>query len=145
MNWSEPPWGKAGSVLDNFNRDFRAIGLGEPRLVLKSRGHRAIADFVRVAEFVELEQFGRQRFAAGVALTLVLIDTYFQFSGHGGRSPGFAPIDRALYFHDDYRHAGVCSPAPKSLFGVFVVIASEAKQSRTGKKEWIASSLRSSQ
>ncbi len=50
-------------------------------------GTRAVADFVRIAEFVELEQFGRQRFAAGVSLALVLVDVDFQFSGHGRRSP----------------------------------------------------------
>src|SRR4051794_41019166 len=39
-----------------------------------------------IAEFVELEQFGRQRLAARMSLTLVLVDVYFQFSGHGKRS-----------------------------------------------------------
>jgi hypothetical protein len=37
---------------------------------------------VRIAELIEIEQFGRQRFAAGVTLTLVLVDVDFQFSGH---------------------------------------------------------------
>jgi hypothetical protein len=114
MNWWICPRGKAGSVFDNFDCDFRAIGLGEPRFVLEPGGHRAIADFVRVAEFVELEQLGRQRFATGVALTLVLVDVYSQFSGHRRRSPGFAPIGRALCFRGDYSDAWVCSPARKS-------------------------------
>jgi hypothetical protein len=42
---------------------------------------------MRIAEFVELEQFGRKRFAARMSLTLVLVDAYFQFSGHDRRSP----------------------------------------------------------
>jgi hypothetical protein len=37
---------------------------------------------VRIAEFVEIEQFRRQRLAAGVALALVLVDVDFQLSGH---------------------------------------------------------------
>jgi hypothetical protein len=40
---------------------------------------------VRIAELIEIEQFGRQRFAAGVTLTLVLVDVDFQFSGHFSR------------------------------------------------------------
>ena len=36
---------------------------------------------MRIAEFVELEQFGRERFAARVSLTLVLVDAYFSFPG----------------------------------------------------------------
>ena len=39
----------------------------------------AVADFVRVAEFIEIEQFRRQSLAAGVALTLLLIDAYREF------------------------------------------------------------------
>jgi hypothetical protein len=38
---------------------------------------------MRVAVIVEIEQLGRQRFAAGVTLALVGIDMDFQFSGHG--------------------------------------------------------------
>ena len=64
------------------------VGLGEPGLVFQARGHGAVADFVRVAEFVEIEQFGRQRLAARVALTFVLVDADFQLSGH--RSVPFA-------------------------------------------------------
>src|SRR3954447_9566634 len=70
------------SLLGNLDRDFGAVGLGKPRLVLKTLGHGAVADFVRVAIFVEFEQLGRQRFAAGVALTLLLIDAYLECSGH---------------------------------------------------------------
>jgi len=84
-----------GSLFGDFNRDFRTIGFGKPRLVLKPFGHGAVPDFMRIAEFVEFEQFRRQRFAAGVSLTLVLVDVYFQFSGHGKRSPPVALIGRA--------------------------------------------------
>src|SRR5882757_3777167 len=41
---------------------------------------------MRIAEFVELEQFGRQRLAARMSLTPVLIDANFEFSGHDKRS-----------------------------------------------------------
>jgi hypothetical protein len=40
-----------------------------------------------VAVLVEVEQLRRKRFAAGVSLTLVLVDAYFQFSGHGESFP----------------------------------------------------------
>jgi hypothetical protein len=36
---------------------------------------------VRVAEFIEIEQFRRQRFAAGMALTLLLVDMQPQLGG----------------------------------------------------------------
>ena len=36
------------------------LGLGEPSLVFQARTHRAVADFIGVAVFVELEQFGRK-------------------------------------------------------------------------------------
>ena len=58
------------------------LDLRETSLVLQACGHRAVADFVRVAELVELEQFRRQRFAARVALTFVGIDADFQLSSH---------------------------------------------------------------
>jgi hypothetical protein len=51
---------------------------------------------VGIAEFVEIEQLGRQRFAAGVSLTLVLIDMYFEFSGHSTKLPLCRRL-RALY------------------------------------------------
>src|SRR5260370_14107204 len=57
------------------------MGLGEPPLTLKPLGNRAIADFVCIAEFVELEQFRRQRFAARVSLTLLLVDAHLQCGG----------------------------------------------------------------
>src|SRR2546429_302594 len=41
---------------------------------------------MRIAEFVEFEQFGRERLAARVPLALVLVDANFQFSGHDKRS-----------------------------------------------------------
>jgi hypothetical protein len=57
----------------------------------------AVADLVRIAEFVELEQFGRQRLAAGVSLTLVLVDVYFQFPDMAG-VPRRCACGRALVF-----------------------------------------------
>ena len=69
-------------LFGDFNRDLRTIGLGKPGLVFKARGHGAVANLMRMAEFVEFEQFGRQRFAAGMALTLILIDVNPEFSGH---------------------------------------------------------------
>src|ERR1700692_4545870 len=72
--------------LGHLDRDLRTVALREPGLVLQSRRHAAVADFVRIAEFVEIEQFGRQRLAAGVSLALVLVDMYFQFSRHCKRS-----------------------------------------------------------
>src|SRR4029078_4686354 len=46
--------------LGYFDRDLGAVALGEPGLVFQARGHGPFADFVRVAEFVEIEQFRRQ-------------------------------------------------------------------------------------
>jgi hypothetical protein len=89
--------------LGNFDRHFRAIGLGEPRLVLQSRRDGAVTDFVRIAVFVEIEQFGRQRFAAGMSLAFILVDAYFQLSGHLSvplpqHFPAVALVDHALVF-----------------------------------------------
>jgi hypothetical protein len=39
-----------------------------------------------IAEFVELEQFRRQRLATRVALTFVLVDADLQLSRHGEHS-----------------------------------------------------------
>ena len=85
---------EAGSVLGDVDRDFRTIGFGEPRLVLEPGGHGAVADFMGIAEFVEFEQFGRQRFAPRMSLTLVLIDVYFQVSG-AIPTPLSSPASRA--------------------------------------------------
>ena len=78
-------------------------------------GHRAVADLVRIAEFVEIEQFRRQRFAAGVPLTFVLVDVYFQFSGHRRRFPqGRARLaPRALRSIDFYFGGGHLAAACK--------------------------------
>jgi len=97
INRLDPLQGEAGSILADLNRNFRTIGLGEPGLVLEARRHGTVADFMRIAEFVELEQFGRQRFAAGVSLTLVLIDLQPQFGGfrHSTRLPWYRRL-RAL-------------------------------------------------
>src|SRR5262249_49021734 len=75
-----------GSLLDHLNRKFRAIGSREPRLVLEARRHSAVAALVRVAEFVQIEQFRRQRFAARVTLTFLRVDAYLQLPGHQQRS-----------------------------------------------------------
>jgi hypothetical protein len=53
---------------------------------------------MRIAEFVEFEQVRGERFAAGVSLALVLVDMYFQLSGHGWRFPLVAPMARAIVF-----------------------------------------------
>ena len=74
------------------------IGLGEPGLVFQAGGDGAVADFVGVAEFVEFEQFRRQRLAARVALTFVLVDADLQLSGHGERSPQAARACGASHF-----------------------------------------------
>src|SRR5579872_1767670 len=79
---------RTGLFLDHFDRNFRTIGLREPGLVFQSGRHRAVADFMRIAERVELEQFRRERFAAGVPLAFVLIDANSQLSRHSDSSPG---------------------------------------------------------
>src|ERR1700731_4475158 len=67
--------------VGHLDRDLRTVALREPGLVFQSRRHAAVADFVRIAEFVEIEQLGRQRLAAGVSLALVLIDAHLQSRG----------------------------------------------------------------
>jgi hypothetical protein len=42
---------------------------------------------VGIAEFVKIEQFRRQRLAAGVPLALVLVDVDLQLSRHCNRFP----------------------------------------------------------
>jgi hypothetical protein len=71
-------------LLDHIDCDFRAIGFGKPGFVLKAGRDRAVAGFVRVAKFVELEKFRRECFAARVALAFVGIDVNPQSLGHGG-------------------------------------------------------------
>jgi hypothetical protein len=83
--------------LDDLDRNFRTIGLGKPRLLLKSGWDGSVADLVRIAETVEFEQFGRQRFAPGVTLALVLVDADPQLSGHFD-SLVVAPIAAHLLF-----------------------------------------------
>jgi len=73
---------EAGLVLCHLDRDLGTVALGEPGLVFQSGRHGTVADFVRVAELVEIEQFGGQLFAARVALTFVLVDADFQLSSH---------------------------------------------------------------
>jgi hypothetical protein len=84
------------SFLGNFDRELGAIAFGKPGLVLQALSYDAVAVLMRVAEFIEIEQFGRQRLAARVALTLVLIDVDFQLSGHCYRSLAHAHQLRAL-------------------------------------------------
>src|ERR1700736_4837919 len=64
---------RTGSLLGDFDRDFRTIGFRKVGLVLQTGRHGAVAALMRVAEFVEIEQFGRQRLAARMSLTLVLV------------------------------------------------------------------------
>src|SRR4051794_38058970 len=99
------------SLLGNVDRDFGTVGLGEPCLVFKALGHGAVADLVRVAEIIEFEQLGRQRFAAGVALTLLLIDTYLEWSGHSA-FPCWRAYGRALCFNGDYNGARMMRQSP---------------------------------
>src|SRR5665213_988971 len=70
----------------DVDRHLRAVGLREPRLVLEARRHGAVADFMGVTEFVEIEQFWRQRLAARMALAFVLVDADPELSGHHERS-----------------------------------------------------------
>src|SRR5260370_37666192 len=74
-----------GSFVGDFDRDFATIGFREISLVLQTGRHGAVAALMRVAQFVEIEQFRRQRLAARVSLTLVLVDADFQLSRHGRR------------------------------------------------------------
>src|SRR5690349_3610633 len=71
------------SLLDDFDREFGAVGLGEIGLVLKAFRHTAFAVLMRIAVFVEVEQFGREGLAARVSLAPVLVDVNLQLSGHG--------------------------------------------------------------
>jgi hypothetical protein len=107
---------RSASLSGDFNRKFRTIGLRKPGLVLKPFGHGAVADFVRVAEFVEIEQLRRQRFAAGVSLAFLLIDTYFQFTRHSKRSSVVALISRTFMFPGDYSGASVIRQRPNGGF-----------------------------
>jgi len=66
-----------GSFLDQLNRDFRTIGSREPSLVLQARRYRAVAALLRVSEFIEIEQFQRQRLLARVTLTFLPVNAYF--------------------------------------------------------------------
>ena len=125
-------WVRLGtSVFGNFNRHFRAVGLRKPRLVLKSVRNSAVSDFVRITEFVEIEQFRSQRFAAGVSLTLVLVDVYFQLSGHFFAFPRRRMGDCVC---GDYSNAdGVCQ---RSNQAPSLILRSRAKRgvSKDGNK-----------
>jgi hypothetical protein len=48
-----------------------------------------------IAVFIEVEQFGRQRFAAGVSLTFVGVDVHSQLSRHSDISPGVKAREEA--------------------------------------------------
>jgi hypothetical protein len=91
-------------ILCHFDRNFGAVGLRKPRLVFQTGRHGTVTDFVGVAEFIEFEQFRRQRFAARLALAFVLVDADFQLSRHGAlllkatraASASHSPWQRAL-------------------------------------------------
>src|SRR5882757_2426836 len=106
----------SGLFLGHDDRELRAIGLGQPRLVLQPRGHRAVADLMRIAELVEVEQFRRQRFAAGMSLALVLIDAQFQVGGfrHQTKLP-VSPLANAL-LSTATGHARVSIPRDRASF-----------------------------
>jgi hypothetical protein len=72
--------------LDDVDCNFGTIGLREPRFVFQSRRHRAVADFMRIAECIELEQFWSERMAAGMPLAFVLIDANSQPRWHSDSS-----------------------------------------------------------
>jgi hypothetical protein len=91
--------------LNDLDRNFGTIGLGKPRLLFKSSGDGSVADFVRIAEPVEFEQFGRQRFAPGMTLALVLVDANLQLSGHFD-SPCRCAHRGAFVISNDYSGAG---------------------------------------
>src|SRR5262249_48330456 len=77
---------RTASLLHHFNRDFRTIRPRKPGPALQARRYRAVTALTCVSELIEIEQFRRQRLAARVALTFLLVDAYFQLSGHCGRS-----------------------------------------------------------
>src|SRR5258708_22607376 len=89
---------RAGSFLGHLDRDLRTIGLREPGLVLQTLRNQAVTVLVGIAEFVEIEQFGRQRFAAGVSLALLLIDAQSQSWGfrHSTKLPVLPPLCERL-------------------------------------------------
>jgi AcrR family transcriptional regulator len=95
----------------HFDCDLGAIGLGKPRLVFKSDGNQTVADFMRVAEFVEIDQFGRQRFAAGVALALVLVDMQPQSGGfrHQNQTPCLPPLVNLFTAAAGHAHLSIAS------------------------------------
>src|SRR5258708_28162264 len=96
---------RAGSFLGHLDRDLRTIGLREPGLVLQTLRDQAVAVLVGIAEFVEIEQFGRQRFAAGVSLALLLIDVQSQSWGfrHSTKLPLLPPLCERLVRRGDWR------------------------------------------
>src|SRR6202000_329564 len=84
--------------------------------------HRAVADFMRIAEFVEVEQFGRQRLAARMALAFILVDANPELSGHGERSLWLRAALRALYVpHGDRRHEH--RPSRFEVISYYIVVS----------------------
>lgn len=57
------------SIFCNIYGEFGTIGFGQIGLVFEAGRNDPVAGFVRVAEFVEVEQFRRQRLAAAMSLT----------------------------------------------------------------------------
>lgn len=73
---------KLRSIFRNIYGEFGTIGFGQIGLVFKASGNDSVAGFVSIAEFVEVEQFRRQRLATTVPLAFVLIDMNSEFTGH---------------------------------------------------------------
>src|SRR4029077_13352786 len=69
----------------------------QPPLVPQPGRHPAVADFARVAQFVEVEQLRRERVAAGMSLTTRPIDPHLEpgFLRHR-LPPGSAPAPPSL-------------------------------------------------
>src|SRR5258708_34654038 len=96
---------RAGSFLGHLDRDLRTIGLREPGLVLQTLRNQAVTVLVGTAEFVDIDQFGGQRFAAGVSLALVLIDAQSQYWGFRSltRLLALPPLAKRLVRPDSWR------------------------------------------
>src|ERR1700752_3681577 len=87
-----------GSLLNDFDRNFRAVGFGKPGLVFEAGGDGTVAALMGVAVFVEVEQLWRHLFSEGVTLAFVLVDVDSQLSRHGGVSLGQQRTSRCMRF-----------------------------------------------
>jgi len=81
--------GRRKKLLDDLDGEFRTVGLSKVGLGLESGRHGPVATFAAIAHFVEFEQLGRERKAAGVALALLAIDPNLEpgFLDHGRHLP----------------------------------------------------------